>query len=68
MTNQEFLIKALNGEIDDNGSSWEAMVHYHIKCPYVDGDNRALCFGELEPQRKLCVDCKQKWLESEVDQ
>ncbi len=29
MTNQEYLISALNDEIDDGGASWEAVVH----CP-----------------------------------
>ena len=32
------------------------------------GDKRALCRGNMCPSRELCVECKEKWLESEVDQ
>lgn len=68
MTNQQALIDALQNKFDDGGASREVVVHYYINCPYCENDPRGLCFGELEPQRKLCVDCKEKWLESEVDE
>jgi hypothetical protein len=68
MTNQQALIDALLDKFDDGGASREVVVHYHINCPYVDGDPRCLCCGELEPQRRLCVDCKELWLASEVDE
>lgn len=83
MTNQEMLIAALNGEIDDGGASWESWIHYHINCPYFDGDRRCHCYpeeyrkGEIdrvkfkdekEATRELCVECKAEWLESEVDE
>lgn len=68
MTNKEALIMALNDEFDDGGASYESWIHYHIKCPYRAGNPKALCFGELTPQRKLCFDCKEKWLESELPQ
>jgi len=83
MTNQEMLIAALNGEIDDGGASWEAWIYYSIKCPYFSGDRRCHCYpiyyrmGKtekvrfcegVEPTRELCVRCKAEWLESEVDE
>lgn len=83
MTNQEMLIAALNGEIDDGGASWEAWMHYHINCPYFGGDRRCRCYPEdyrqgkadgvkfkdaAEPERDMCVRCKAEWLESEVDE
>lgn len=43
MTNQEYLIAALNDEIDDGGAAREAVIHYNIACPYTLGDKRALC-------------------------
>lgn len=68
MTNKQYLIDALNDEIDDGGAARESIVNYHIKCPYFAGDKRALCRGNTCPSRELCVECKEKWLESEVDQ
>lgn len=82
MTNKEMLIAVLNGEIDDGGASWEAWVHYHINCPYRNGDRRCHCYpdayrngeadtvrfkDEKEATRELCVGCKGEWLESEAD-
>lgn len=67
-TNQEFLIACLNGEVDDGGASWEAELHYHIACPYFNGDERALCNDSEEMSRDLCVECKRKWLESPIDE
>ena len=43
MTNKEYLILALNDEIDDGGAAREAFIHYNIACPYTLGDERALC-------------------------
>ena len=83
MTNKEMLIAVLNDEIDDCGASREAWVHYHIGCPYSAADRRCRCypayfrFGKTdrvsfretkEISRELCVSCKEKWLESEVDE
>lgn len=69
MTNQEYLIAALNNEIDDGGASWEAAIFYSISCPYFDRDSRALCHANFDKagDRKTCVACKANWLESEVD-
>lgn len=54
--------------IDDGGASEEAEVHYHINCPYFNGDARASCHNrENDINRELCVDCKRKWLLQEVD-
>lgn len=67
MTNQEYLIAALRGEIDDGGSSWEAAVHYNIACPYNVGDERALCESRCSRIcRETCVKCKAQWLDEEV--
>lgn len=83
MTNLEYIIAALRNEIDDGGASWEACIHYNIKCPYFEGDRRCHCYPEeyrngtvdrvafkdqKEPTRELCVGCKAEWLEQEVDE
>lgn len=68
MTNQQALIKALNDEFDDGGAGRDCWIHYHIACPYTMGDERAFCSDSGEDIcRELCVQCKEKWLESEVD-
>lgn len=56
--------------IDDGGATEEAEVHYHIKCPYFVGDERALCHGckLSDVGRYLCVKCKFQWLLDEVDE
>ena len=55
MTNQEYLIAALNDEIDDGGAAREAVIHYNIACPYTLGDKRALCRKEqAHEQSALC--------------
>ena len=56
--------------IDDGGATEEAEVHYHIKCPYFVGDERALCHGckLSDVGRDLCVKCKFQWLLDEVDE
>lgn len=69
MTNLEYLIAALTGQIDDGGASEEAAIYYNIDCPYFHGDPRAHCRG-LDCEnitREVCVACKAEWLESEVD-
>lgn len=70
MTNQEYMIAALTGQIDDDGVGREAVIYYNIGCPYRIGDPRAHCFGtfELAGDRAACVACKEEWLESEVDE
>lgn len=72
MTNRQYMIGLLsNGSfIDDNGKSYEAMLSYHINCPYYRDDERCHC-KDLETwefeTRSMCCECKQEWLESEVD-
>ena len=68
MKNREYIIAQLSDEnfIDDSGASYEAMIYYNIRCPYFDGDKRALCHKK-EANRDLCFQCKQKWLDSEVE-
>lgn len=83
MTNQEYIIAVLTDQIDDCGESREACVYYHISCPYHLGDRRCMCYSDeyregkiqgdmlkdrKEITRELCVECKEKWLESEVDE
>lgn len=71
MTNREYMIELLQDEgfIDDGGASYEAMIYYNVKCPYFYGDKRALCRGDYDAiNRETCVKCKEKWLDSEVDE
>ena len=75
MTNREKIVGLLQDEnfIDDGGVSYEAMIYYNIACPYSFGDDRAVCYedGEVIDElvnRKNCVICKEKWLDSEVDE
>jgi hypothetical protein len=65
MTNLEYLIACLRDEIDDGGASFEAAVHYNIACPHFSNKPNLPC-DNAEISRELCVDCKMKWLESEV--
>lgn len=68
MTNREYMIGLLSDEyfIDDGGASYEAMVYYNVNCPYFDGDNRCYC-KDKEITRELCYECKEEWLDSEID-
>ena len=70
MTNREYMIGLLQDEgfFDDGGASYEAMLFYNINCPYFDGDERALCGSNYDINRETCVECKEKWLDSEVDE
>lgn len=68
MTNQEYLIAALNNDFDDGGASREAAIHYNICCPYRGADSRCECRGNEEISREVCVRCKEKWLGSEVEE
>ena len=69
MTNREYMIGLLSdwAFIDDGGASYEAMVYYNVECPYFSGDNRWHCKGK-EMTRELCYECKEEWLDSEVDE
>lgn len=66
MTNRNMMIMTLKGELDDYGAE-EANIYYHIDCPYVSGDKRCECEGK-KVTRELCIECKYKWLDSEVDE
>lgn len=72
MTNREYLISQLNDEdfIDDGGDSYEATIYNSISCPYLLGDKRALCNDVSidKVDRDMCFRCKEKWLNSEVDE
>ena len=63
---EKTLKRALSIEIDDGGSSEEAMIHYHIGCPYCKYKDCMLKEDE-EPNRETCVKCKAKWLDKKVD-
>lgn len=55
--------------IDDGGATEESEIHYHVKCPYFGGDERALCHNrENDIGRELCVECKRNWLLQEIDE
>lgn len=70
MTNKEYMITLLSNPnfIDDGGASYEAMIYYNVNCPYYDGDKRALCHEDYAINRETCVECKEKWLDSELDE
>ncbi len=71
MKNREYMVNLLNDSafVDDGGASYESMLHYNVRCPFYYGDKRALCDGyETEPTRDVCSKCKEKWLDSEVDE
>ena len=70
MTNREYIIGLLDDEyfVDDDGASYEAMVYYNIACPYRDGDKRCKCRGVADITRDMCFECKEEWLNSEVDE
>lgn len=69
VTNRKYMVALLQNEsfVDDGGASYEALVYYHINCPYFDGDKRCLCRNN-EINRENCYACKEKWLNSEVDE
>lgn len=68
MKNREYIINQLQDDnfIDDGGASYIAMIEYYICCPYFWKDGRALCKGK-SADRSLCFQCKEQWLDSEVD-
>lgn len=72
MTNKEMMMMVLNGEVDDDGASYESETFYHIACPYFDGDKRAWCSKKkvhnYKEMREQCFGCKDEWLTSEVDE
>lgn len=73
MTNREYLIKQLSDEnfIDDGGASYEATIFYHIACPYHCGNREALCKDINGPtiiKRETCSECKNKWLDKDIDE
>jgi len=65
MTNRERLIKALKGEVDDI-TVVEAIFSRNIDCPYIYGDVRSYC-RDKEVTPKDCFECKNKWLDSDVN-
>ena len=70
MTNREYMVAVLTDQVDDGGASYEAVLHYDIKCPYFEGDQRAHCDGKDDSfiNRDNCYYCKHEWMESEVDE
>lgn len=71
ITNRQYLIEQLTDAdfIDDSGANYEATIYNNIACPYIYGDERALCYGkEIDKvNREMCFKCKEKWLDSEID-
>ena len=71
MTNREYMLELLEdaAAVDDGGSSYECLLTYHVACPYITGDERASCYHNDDAiNRDTCYECKEKWLNSEVDQ
>ena len=70
MTNRELLIGILSDEyfIDDGGATEESVIYYNIKCPYKACDERCLCKEESELSRDMCVECKGRWLDQEMEE
>lgn len=69
ITNRQYLIEQLTDAnfIDDGGASYEATIYNNIACPYFYNDERALCYEKDEANREMCFECKEKWLDSEID-
>lgn len=63
---EKTLKRALALNYDDSGASEEAMIHYHIGCPYCN-DKYCMLGDNEEPNRKTCVECKARWLNKKVD-
>lgn len=83
MTNVEYMVNLLNDfmnendiefheiSIDDGRAAKEAMIYYNIDCPYYCRDSRCECKDNKPTEdvtREQCVECKYKWLASEVDE
>ena len=73
MTNREYMIELLQDDsfIDDGGASYEAMIYSHICCAYGFDDERGECRQKALVDvniRDTCVRCKEKWLDSEVEE
>lgn len=81
MTNREYIINLLldglewqdkeleRVDIDDDGASYESIVYYNIDCPYTCKDIRALCGDDFSKANyDVCFRCKERWLNSEVDE
>ena len=66
ITNRDYIIAALRGEIDDGGATEESVAAYDIECPYTSGIGHP-CDGLDYPWDKLrvCGRCKLDWLEKE---
>lgn len=74
MTNREYMIEQLSDPncFDDGGASYEAMIYYNINCPYSVNDKRGHCYGstskDMGINRTNCFECKEEWLDQEVDE
>ena len=70
MTNREYITALLNdwAFVDDGGATYEAMVYDNIACPYLTGDKKHKCRGVANITRVMCYECKEEWLNSEVDE
>lgn len=72
MTNRQYIEGLLKDDffIDDDGASYESMVHYNIACPYDSNNKDAPCYGKDYDfmTRDNCSACKMEWLEKEVSE
>lgn len=68
MKNKEFIFKASDEELEKEGAWYEIVVNYFIQCPYVRGDDQhAHCNDTDHLTRKMCFECKDEWLNMEVE-
>lgn len=71
MTNREELILTLQGKhpADDSGTRAQSNIYYNIACPYSYFDTKAECHGIADDiNYDICTKCKEKWLDSEVEE
>lgn len=72
MTNREALILALQGEhpADEGGATEESIIFQNICCPYRYNNPLCECKGndKLVSDYWTCIRCKEKWLNSEVEE
>lgn len=68
ITNREYIIKALQNPNSDESD--KDIIYHNICCSYGLLDERGECYGkswdEINPE--MCVRCKEKWLDSEVEE
>ena len=67
MTNREYMIELLQNPSHDE--AYEDMIYRNVACAYGENPERGECYGKScgSINRDMCVRCKEKWLDSEVE-